>query len=94
MKLGHEAPHVLISLVRSIKPGFLRSKQRMNVMLTRCERGMVLVTNRRFLSGSGRDTLLGRLAQRWARYPDAWVDALNGSNDDAGVSAPPPLCAG
>ncbi|KAH9921369.1 hypothetical protein B0H21DRAFT_659153, partial [Amylocystis lapponica] len=50
----------------------------MNVMLTRCQRGMVVVTNRNFLRGAGRDTLLGRLAQHWEdRRGDTitWTDA-------------------
>ncbi|KAI0737249.1 AAA domain-containing protein, partial [Daedaleopsis nitida] len=64
---GHEAPYVIISTVRTTGPGFLRSLNRMNVMLTRCKAGMVVVTNRRFLTGPGRETLLGGLAQRWAR---------------------------
>ena len=38
------------------------------------------------------NTYIGQLALEQSE--DAWVDALNGSNDDAGVSAPPPLCAG
>ena len=73
---GHEAPYVIVSTVRTTKPGFLRSLNRMNVMLTRCKAGMVVVTNRRFLEGPGRDTLLGGLAQRWRAYEGAWIDAL------------------
>ncbi|KAI0712797.1 hypothetical protein C8T65DRAFT_544864, partial [Cerioporus squamosus] len=46
----------------------------MNVMLTRCTAGMVLVTNRNFLSNFGRDTLLGKLAQRWGTRRDVWID--------------------
>ena len=72
--------------MRTTSAGFLRSLNRMNVMLTRCERGMVLVTNRAFLSQSGRDTLLGRLAQRWPRDVDAWVDAI--ALSDARVDLP------
>ncbi|KAI0644848.1 AAA domain-containing protein, partial [Trametes meyenii] len=64
---GHEAPYVIISTVRTSAPGFLRSQNRINVMLTRCERGMVLVSNRRFLTGPGRSTLLGELALQWSR---------------------------
>ncbi|KAK0189343.1 AAA domain-containing protein [Armillaria mellea] len=43
---GNEADFVLVSLVRSRDPGFLRSEQRMNVMLTRCRRGLVIVSSR------------------------------------------------
>ncbi|KAK0482995.1 AAA domain-containing protein [Armillaria luteobubalina] len=60
---GNEADIVLVSLVRSRAPGFLRSDQRMNVMLTRCRRGLVIVSSRNFLSGSGRSTLVGKLAR-------------------------------
>ncbi|PIL29510.1 hypothetical protein GSI_08318 [Ganoderma sinense ZZ0214-1] len=75
---GHEAPYVIVSTVRTTRPGFLCMLNRMNVMLTRCSAGMVLVTNRRFLADAGRDTLLGKLARRWngPRDSDAWVDAL------------------
>ncbi|OSX61405.1 hypothetical protein POSPLADRAFT_1089730, partial [Postia placenta MAD-698-R-SB12] len=37
----------------------------MNVMLTRLQAGMVIVTNRPFLDSSGRNTLLGCMAQHW-----------------------------
>ncbi|EIW53904.1 uncharacterized protein TRAVEDRAFT_75854, partial [Trametes versicolor FP-101664 SS1] len=67
---GHEAQYVVISAVRTAAPGFLRSRNRANVMLTRCKRGMVLVSKRDFLIGPGRTTLLGELAQRWNR--GAW----------------------
>ncbi|RPD58076.1 hypothetical protein L226DRAFT_430012, partial [Lentinus tigrinus ALCF2SS1-7] len=63
---GHEAAYVIVSTVRTTGAGFLKSLNRMNVMLTRCKAGMVLVTNRIFLCNAGRDTLLGKLAQRWS----------------------------
>ncbi|KAH9856810.1 AAA domain-containing protein, partial [Lenzites betulinus] len=64
---GHEAKYVIISAVRTTAPGFLRSRNRTNVMLTRCERGMVLVSKRDFLggTGAGRKTLMGELLQHW-----------------------------
>ncbi|KAK0471204.1 hypothetical protein IW261DRAFT_1299215, partial [Armillaria novae-zelandiae] len=34
----------------------------MNVMLTRCRRGLIVVSNRNFLLGAGQPTLVGRLA--------------------------------
>ncbi|KAK0189341.1 hypothetical protein F5146DRAFT_885518, partial [Armillaria mellea] len=34
----------------------------MNVMLTRCRRGLIIVSNRTFLSGPGKSTLVGKLA--------------------------------
>ncbi|KAI0653588.1 AAA domain-containing protein, partial [Cubamyces menziesii] len=63
---GHEAPYVVISAVRTTAPGFLCARSRANVMLTRCERGMVLVSQRTFLRGPGARTLLGELARRWS----------------------------
>ncbi|KAI9063955.1 hypothetical protein FKP32DRAFT_1535121, partial [Trametes sanguinea] len=63
---GHESPYVVISAVRTSAPGFLCSRNRTNVMLTRCERGMVLVSQHAFLHGPGARTLLGELARRWS----------------------------
>ncbi|KAK7462128.1 hypothetical protein VKT23_007731 [Stygiomarasmius scandens] len=62
---GNEADFVLISVVRTEKVGFLRSLQRMNVMLTRCKTGMVVVSNQLFLKNVGYQTLLGRMAAYW-----------------------------
>lgn len=57
---------IIISLVRSQKPGFLFSTHRSNVMLTRCRKSMVIVTSKHFLrSGMVRDTLLGKLQKYW-----------------------------
>ncbi|KAI1783951.1 hypothetical protein LXA43DRAFT_856282, partial [Ganoderma leucocontextum] len=61
----------------------------MNVMLTRCNTGMVLVTNRGFLNDTGRDTLLGKLARRWNGSGDAWVDALMLSDRQASLPGAP-----
>ncbi|KAH9921367.1 hypothetical protein B0H21DRAFT_200502 [Amylocystis lapponica] len=67
----------------------------MNVMLTRCQRGMVVVTNRDFLRGPGHDTLLGRLARHWEDERGStitWTDALalaNRTADMPGVAARP-----
>ncbi|THV03703.1 hypothetical protein K435DRAFT_911892 [Dendrothele bispora CBS 962.96] len=62
---GNEAEYVLISVVRTENVGFLKSLRRMNVMLTRCKKGMVIVSSQRFLETVGHRTLLGRLAQTW-----------------------------
>ncbi|KAK0445638.1 uncharacterized protein EV420DRAFT_1252007, partial [Desarmillaria tabescens] len=42
----------------------------MNVMLTRCRRGLVIVASRTFLSGPGQSTLVGKLARgrRWIEW--------------------------
>ncbi|KAJ7213075.1 AAA domain-containing protein, partial [Mycena pura] len=64
---GNEADYVLVSVVRTDPeaPGFLQSN-RMNVMLTRAKKGMVIVTCSSFLcSGDGAQTFLGRLARYW-----------------------------
>jgi AAA domain len=74
---GNEADYVLISVVRSSTPGFLTSLNRMNVMLTRCRAGLVIVTNRSFLQEGGRHTLLGRLARHWENVrgiDQTWVN--------------------
>ena len=72
---------VIVSVVRTSAPGFLKSLNRMNVMLTRCQAGMVLVTSRAFLCGPAQKTLLGRLAEHWGALSGgdsnvAWVDAM------------------
>jgi hypothetical protein len=73
---GNEADYILVSVVRTEGAGFLRSLNRMNVMLTRAKKGMVIVTSSLFLrSGVGARTLLGRLAQYWeTRKQDTWID--------------------
>ncbi|KIK52409.1 hypothetical protein GYMLUDRAFT_1028835, partial [Collybiopsis luxurians FD-317 M1] len=63
---GNEADYVLISVVRSNRTGFLNSRNRTNAMLTRCRKGMVIVSSRLFLRGVARWTLIGRLCEYWA----------------------------
>ncbi|KAL1713377.1 AAA domain-containing protein, partial [Schizophyllum commune] len=58
---GNEADYVLVSMVRTENAGFLKSLPRLNVLLTRCRRGMVIVTSPTFLSGPGRELLLADL---------------------------------
>ncbi|GLB44387.1 putative nuclear-transcribed mRNA catabolic process, nonsense-mediated decay [Lyophyllum shimeji] len=74
---GNEADFVLVSVVRSgHQPGFLASTNRMNVLLTRCRRGLVVVSSRSFLRDGGRNTLLGRLERHYMdlKGESAWVD--------------------
>ncbi|KAG5638090.1 hypothetical protein H0H81_001857 [Sphagnurus paluster] len=73
---GNEADFVLVSVVRSGNPGFLNSMNRMNVLLTRCRKGLVIVTSRSFLSHGGSPTLLGSLEYHWTTLVGerAWVD--------------------
>ncbi|KAF7358641.1 Nucleoside triphosphate hydrolase protein [Mycena sanguinolenta] len=72
---GNEADYVLVSVVRTEAPGFLRSLNRMNVMLTRAKKGMIIVTSSSFLRSDGAQTLLGRLARYWETHQhDLWID--------------------
>ena len=64
--LGNEADYILLSTVRTLKPGFLNSQNRVNVMLTRCKKGMVIVSKKDFLHmPATRDTLLGKMCEYW-----------------------------
>jgi AAA domain len=85
---------VILSSVRTKQPGFLKSQPRMNVALTRCRKGMVVVTDKSFLQGAGRSTLLGQLCRTWSRHHDAcWIDRnamLNNSGALPGLPAPAP----
>jgi len=64
----------------------------MNVALTRCRKGMIVVTNRCFLRSAGSSTLLGQLCNTWSQHGDAWIDWKAILNDSAmlpGLPAPP-----
>ncbi|KAK6997400.1 regulator of nonsense transcripts 1 [Favolaschia claudopus] len=67
---GNEADYIILSIVRTDKIGFLKEKRRVNVMLTRCKKGMTICTNRAFVEGAARDTLVGLLATDVG--PNAW----------------------
>ena len=58
----------------------------------RCGKGMVVVTNKCFLRGAGRSTLLGQLCRTWPRHHDAcWIDwkvMLNNATALSGLSLP------
>ncbi|KAF9459527.1 P-loop containing nucleoside triphosphate hydrolase protein [Collybia nuda] len=88
---GNEAKYVLISVVRSGRPGFLTSLNRMNVMLTRCQAGLVIVTSRFFLRGGGQDTLLGKLAKHWeqGRGDGAWVEWRSVASEEVDLPGAP-----
>lgn len=91
--VGNEADYVILSSVRTQQAGFLNSRHRMNVALTRCRMGMVVVTNKRFLRSAGSNTLLGQLCNSWSRHGDAWIDWRTILSDSAvlpGLPAPPP----
>ncbi|KAI0800446.1 AAA domain-containing protein, partial [Fomes fomentarius] len=89
---GHEAPYIIVSAVRTTKAGFLRSLNRLNVMLTRCKQGMVLVTQRAFLLNGGKNTLLGKLAEHWEKkvgQKAAWADAMEVADGRASLPGAP-----
>jgi hypothetical protein len=89
---GNEADYVIVSVVRSSAPGFLTSSRRANVMLTRCKRGMVIVSSINFLQGVARKTLVGRLAECWREVHGrettwvGWKDVLRGTARLPGAS--------
>ena len=91
---GNEADYVILSSVRTKQPGFLKSQPRMNVALTRCCKGMVVVTDKSFLQGKGWSTLLGQLCSTWSSHHDAcWIDSkamLNNSGALPGLPTPAP----
>jgi len=83
---------VILSSVRTQQAGFLNSRPRMNVALTRCRKGMVVVSNKYFLRSAGSSTLLGRLCNAWSQHSDAWIDwktVLNNSAMLPGLLVPP-----
>ncbi|EPS96646.1 hypothetical protein FOMPIDRAFT_52939, partial [Fomitopsis schrenkii] len=75
---GNEEDYIIVSVVRSDKPGFLTNSRRTNVMLSRCKRGMVVCASREFLDGKAKATLMGRLSSEWADGWVSWRDALQG----------------
>ncbi|KAI6155155.1 P-loop containing nucleoside triphosphate hydrolase protein [Pisolithus tinctorius] len=67
---GNEAEHIIISVVRTDKLGFLANQRRTNVMLTRCKKTMVICTSKAFIWGPAASTLIGELAATLG--PQAW----------------------
>lgn len=73
--LGNEADHIIISLVRSDKPGFLKNMRRANVLLTRSKQSMIICSSRKFLlDGKGSETLMGILAREMGEA--CWINGL------------------
>jgi hypothetical protein len=85
---------VILSSVRTGHPGFLKSQPRMNVALTRCRKGMVVVTAKSFLERVGKSMLLGKLCRAWSQHHEAcWIDwraMLNNSVALPGLPLPLP----
>ncbi|KAI5119293.1 hypothetical protein M0805_008208 [Coniferiporia weirii] len=75
---GNEAQYIIVSVVRTTGPGFLRSQNRVNVMLTRCRAGMIIISSKRFMRHSSvQKTLLGKLVAHWETQvgkPSIWHD--------------------
>lgn len=69
---GNEDDYIVISLVRSNRLGFLKESRRINVLLSRCKKGMIICTNRRFIEGNAGKTLVGKLAKSLGEK--TWVD--------------------
>jgi superfamily I DNA and/or RNA helicase len=63
---GNEADYIIISLVRTEGMGFLDNNRRANVLLTRCKKGMFVMTSRELMmKDRSRETLLGKFAYTW-----------------------------
>ena len=43
--------------------GFLKEMRRVNVMLTRCKKGMAICTSRKFIEGPAAESLVGKLSR-------------------------------
>ena len=46
---GNEEDHIIVSIVRTSGPGFMKNKRRTNVMLSRSKKSMMILTHREFL---------------------------------------------
>ncbi|KXN88608.1 ATP-dependent helicase upf1 [Leucoagaricus sp. SymC.cos] len=68
---GNEADYIIICVVRTQRIGFLQDLRRVNVMLTRCKKGMIICTDKNFLQNVAPKSLVAALAN--AVGGDAWV---------------------
>jgi superfamily I DNA and/or RNA helicase len=69
---GNEDDYIIISTVRSLQIGFLKNLRRTNVMLTRCKKGMFIISSQKFLAGPGACSLVGEMAKSAGAV--AWLD--------------------
>ena len=61
---GNEEDHIVVSIVRTSAPGFMKNQRRTNVMLSRCKKSMMILTHRLFLQNKGAaKTLVGKFAK-------------------------------
>ncbi|KAF9525642.1 AAA domain-containing protein, partial [Crepidotus variabilis] len=67
---GNEDDYIIISVVRTREIGFLKNLRRTNVMLTRCKKGMFIISNKQFLLGAGSKTLVATLL---AKAGSVWL---------------------
>ncbi|KAJ7126881.1 P-loop containing nucleoside triphosphate hydrolase protein [Mycena epipterygia] len=78
---GNEEDFIIISLVRSFALGFLQNLRRTNVMLTRCKKGMYIVSSATFLgSGPGKDSIVGALSKYVGEI--GWLDVKDVENSE------------
>ncbi|KAJ7274286.1 AAA domain-containing protein [Mycena haematopus] len=78
---GNEEDYIIISLVRSMALGFLNNLRRTNVMLTRCKRGMYIVSSQAFLhKGPGKDSIVGELSKYVGEI--GWLDMKDVESGD------------
>jgi AAA domain len=91
---GNERDYIIISLVRTSQTGFLTNVNRLNVLLTRCKKGMVVVANRDFLHTIGCNILVAKFAAHWKYLHGetaTWVNSqkvAEGSADLPGAPGP------
>ncbi|THH33182.1 hypothetical protein EUX98_g960 [Antrodiella citrinella] len=55
---GNEDEHIIISIVRSDKIGFLNNLRRSNVMLSRCKKSMTICTSKKYIRGKAKNVPL------------------------------------
>ena len=61
---GNEEDHIIVSIVRTTSPGFMKNERRTNVMLSRCKKSMMILTHRGFFQRKAvAETLVGKLAK-------------------------------
>lgn len=73
--IGNEDDFIIISIVRSRTLGFLNDLRRTNVMLSRCKRGMFIVSSQQFLAGVAAGTLVGQFLKKMES--PVWLSAAD-----------------
>ncbi|CAE7192205.1 unnamed protein product [Rhizoctonia solani] len=87
---GNEADFIITTLTKTTFSSFLSSINRLNVLLTRCKKGLVVVSKKEFITRTG-----GLLRGLWWEYEshDIWKDSrdvIKGHVDLPGSPAPNP----